>query len=50
MRVLCGVRGVRDCRIRSGSENAAVVGGSAYAVVFRREESAGGRTVTVWGM
>ena len=30
--VLCGVRDVRDYRIRSGSENAAIAGGSAFNV------------------
>ena len=30
--VLCGVRDVRDYRIRSGSENAVVAGGSAFNI------------------
>jgi len=30
--VLCGVRDVRDYRIRSGSENAAIAGGSAFNI------------------
>ncbi len=30
--VLCGVRDVRDCRIQSSAENAAIAGGSAFNV------------------
>ena len=33
--VLCGVRDVRDSRIRSGSENAVITGGSAFNVKAR---------------